>query len=190
MERLDDRCSRKPPLHRGRATPADHFRALRLKNGLFPIFIAIRAYEMKLRMIFWKILWSVSNAASFGPRDPVAIEFGKRALLCAVRLQQLRQLVLQFRIRELRVSYLQCQIGKQGFHLFVATRLRRLEKALDASRDVEDGVRRPQAAFGEFEGICDCIRVQNKFLKNAHADLNGILRELSSRHNTNGRGRH
>lgn len=190
MERLDDRCSRKPPLHCGRATPADHFRALRLKNGLFPIFIAIRAYEMKLRMIFWKILWSVSNAASFGPCDPVAIEFGKRALLCAVRLQQLRQLVLQFRIRELRVSHLQCQIGKQGFHLFVATRLRRLEKALDASRDVEDGVRRPQAAFREFEGICDCIRVQSDLLKNAHADLNGILRELSSRHNINGRGRH
>jgi len=168
-----------------RGAPRAHYRASSsLKNCFFPVFVAIRTNQVKLGIFFWKILWGVSNASSLSLLHAVVFKLGTGLLLDTVRLQHLRELDLQLRIRQLRVSYLQRQFGQERFHLFIATRLRRLEKSFDPPRDGDEGVRRLEARACELNSVTESIRVHNEILRKAHAELAEILCDFSVHRNT------
>lgn len=168
----------------GRTARAHEMPTSNLKNCLLRVFVTVRTNEVKLRIIIWKVLRRVSNAANSSFLHTVVVKLGTGLLLDAVRLQHLREFDLQLRIRQLRVSYLQRQVGQERFHLFIATRLRRLEKSFDPSRDGDEGVRCFEARACELNSITKSIRVQNEILRKAHAELAEILRDFSVHRNT------
>jgi len=163
--------------------------AATLKNSFFAIFVAVRTYEVKLRIVRWKILRSVGDTTNFSFLHLVVLKLGSRLLLDALRLQHLRQFDLQLRIRKLRIRYLKRQIREKRFHLFVSTRLRRLEKAFDTACDCNDRICCLQPGSGEFESIADGVRVQCEILQKANGSIEKTLSEISYLRNSDGTGR-
>ena len=152
--------------------------AAALKDRPNPVFVAIRTYHVKALIGGWKILHYINKAGVLGFPEHILGKLGLAVVLRVSSLQQLRQLDLKFRIRELRVCYLHYQVRHQAFNLAMSSRLRRLEKALDADGNGSSSIGGFETSSEDIENIRNQIGVHVKFLHDVELELRGLCAGL------------
>lgn len=142
-----------------------------LKDRPNPVLVAAWAYEVKIIVVGWRVLWRVGKSTNFGLVQYVADKFGLPVLLHIHRFQKLRQLEFQFRVRDLRVRYLNQKIGDQGFDLSISSRLRRAGKTLEALGQINERISRLCASSYKVDEIAKQIGVHMEILSEIECGL-------------------